>query len=41
VKIRPDSWLVCGPFRCHRHLFPSVSYLWHKQWQKSSTNTFL
>ena len=18
VKIRPDSWLVCGPFRCHR-----------------------
>jgi len=19
VKMRPDSWLVCGPFRCHRH----------------------
>jgi len=18
VKIRPDSWFVCGPFRCHR-----------------------
>ena len=18
VKMRPDSWLVCGPFRCHR-----------------------
>ena len=25
VKIRPDSWLVCGPFRCHRE--------WCHEWQ--------
>jgi len=25
VKIRPDSWLVCGPFRCHRE--------WRHEWQ--------
>ena len=25
VKIRPDSWLVCDPFRCHRE--------WRHEWQ--------
>ena len=32
VKIRPDSWLVCCPFRCHRE--------WRHEWQHGGLCAF-
>ena len=32
VKIRPDSWLVCGPFRCYRE--------WRHEWQHGGLCAF-